>query len=255
MNLSIQPRLFLKSPFAITLTGCVLLFLLGLLLFRHALSSKAQNEIKLEKQAQEVQRLVSTSPIPLTQTHVAKFSRQFDDVKRKYDDLLLLLDTARVPPLNLSPLEFKEDLLKTQQLLVERANLWNIRIPHALGFSEFEGGNIPQPKEVPLLTLQFDAIKTLVNFLIESRVSSIEQMTRKESPEITLASNRVMYQMLSFEIAVQGSLSSLRAFLQKIYASSYLFIVRKIDMESQKNGGLSILIQIDAIRLRRRQES
>jgi Tfp pilus assembly protein PilO len=194
---------------------------------------------------------LKSSKIALTQANVTKFKTQYDEIKEKYENLLLHLDTANPPHQDMTPLEFKEELLKTEQLLVERANLWNIIIPNAIGFDEFEGGNIPSQADIPQLALQLDALRTLINFLIESQVYKIKGISKKGLQDIVVSPNQVMYQILPFELSIEGSMESLQTFLYKIRSASHFLVIRKIDIESQKGETLSINLQIDNIRLKR----
>lgn len=242
------PRFFL-----ISLISLSILFILGLLWLRqiHAKSIKIEQE--LENRITEVQSLQSTNKMSLTSAQVASLKTQHDEVKKNYQNLLDLLDTAKEPEQNLSPLEFKEELLKTRQLLRERAGIWNITIPSAIGFSEFEGGNIPTPQDVPKLILQLDAIQSLIDYALESRVDEIVRIDKNDIQDIILTSDQMMYQILPFELSLKGSMQSLLGFLNKLYASTHFFIIRKMNIESLKEGILSIELEIDTIKLRKDQ--
>ncbi|MBI1884149.1 MAG: hypothetical protein HYS08_08100 [Chlamydiae bacterium] len=241
---------------ALVTGGLVLLFLIasGLFLLRNTWVSKTKVTQDLENHFKAVQQIISTSQIPLTPAHVTEFTTQYEAMKKRYNDLLLLLDGAKPVQTNLSPLEFKEALLKTERLLIERAGLWNITLPQTIGFSEFESGNIPPATEVPHLCLELDALSTLANFLIESHIQSVDTITKKEVKEIPLPPSHVMYELLSFEMVIRCSQENLRNFLHKAHASNHLFIIRKLDIESNKNEPLTCSLQIDAIKFKRKEE-
>lgn len=244
-------RFQIKTTFLIALGVLAILFVLGVVWLRQIVVSHHQVQTELQLRVSEVETLLNTSSVAPDSSNVSRFKEQFENTRKQYQNLLLLLDTAARPKLEITPLEFKEDLLKTQQLLSERAGLWNISIPSAIGFNEFEGGNIPSPEQVPHLALQLDSLRTVINLLIESRVGAIEEIKRLEVREIAVTPNEVMYQVLPFELRFTGSMEILRTFLYKTYSSTHLFVVRKVDVEAKDNGSISVTIQIDAVKLKR----
>jgi len=247
----IKFRFQIKTTFLIALGALAILFVLGIVWLRQIIVNHHRVRTDLKQRVGEVETLLNTSNVAPTSSNVSRFKEQFENTRKQYQSLLLLLDTATRPKLEITPLEFKEDLLKTQQLLSERAGLWNISIPSAIGFNEFEGGNIPAPEQVPHLTLQLDSLKTLINLLIESRVGAIEEIKRLDVRETSVTPNSVMYQVLPFELRFTGNMEILRTFLYKTYSSTHLFIVRRVDVEAKDNSSISTTIQIDAIKLKR----
>lgn len=227
------------------------LLILALLWLKSTISRRNTIAREYKNSLNTINVLLTTSKVALTQANVGAFKVEFNEIKKKYENLLSHLNTAAPPRIDLTPLEFKEELLKTEQLLGERANLWSIPIPNAIGFSEYEGGNIPSSKDIPYLMLQLDAMRTLTNFLIESQVQEIKSLVKKGVQDMVISPNQVMYQALSFDIGIETTMDSFQTFLNKIRMSGHLFIIRKIDVEAKKDRVLSMNIQIDNIRLKR----
>lgn len=249
-----KTSLHIKTPFVISLSFIGVLTLCAAFFLKHSFSVRTQVNHDLEVCLQEAQGILSTSKVAPTNTNVSKFKIQQTQIQKQYDDLLALLDTASTVQTNLTPLEFKEELLKTQQLLTERANLWNIKLPLSLGFPEFEGGNIPSQAEIPPLSLQLDTLRTLVNLLIESKVQEISLLSKKELRNIDLIKDKAMYKVLLFEIAFKSSMENLRTFLHKVSSSNHLFIIRKINIESDKENRISVNMAVDAVKLKKSGE-
>ena len=241
------PRTFTAS---LTILG--ILFILGVFWLRQIKAKSVTIGQDLEDRIKEVRALQSTSKVPLITPQVSHIKEQHDEVQKNHHDLLNLLDTAQQPEKNSSPLEFKEELLKTQQASTEKAGIWNIKIPTDMGFSEFEGGNIPNPQDVPLLTLQMDTIQVLINFMIESKVYAVVRVDKKESREVPLVSDEAMYQILPFEFSIKSSMQSLSSFLHRLYDSKHFFIVRQFNIESSQDSVLTIDLEIDAIKLKKK---
>jgi len=245
------PKIKINPKLAVVAASFGIVWILQILFLRHGLEKKRQTNEELQNHMNEINFFVSKSPFAPTLPNIEKLTSAFDELKNNYEKLLSLLDTSTRPEQNLTPLEFKENLLKTEQLLRERADLRNIRIPSALGFDEFEGGHIPAPQDIPDLAFQLDALQTIVNHLIESDVSRITRIRRKALRDVALPANRVMYRMSTFEIAMEGSQRNFQTALEKIGRSNNLFIVRRVDMESDSRL-VSVNLEVDAIRLRKK---
>lgn len=247
----IKFRFQFKATFLIVIGVLAVVFVLGLVWLRQIIVNHHIVLTELKTKAGEVETLLNTSSVAPTSSNVSRFKEQYESTQKQYQGLLLLLDTAPRPKQGTTALEFKEDLLKTQQLLSERAGLWNISIPSAIGFNEFEGGNIPGPDQVPHLTLQLDSLKTLINLLIESRVGAIEEIKRLEVHDIAVTPNETMYKVLPFELRFTANMETLRTFIYKTYSSAQFFVVRRVDVDSKDNGTILVTIQIDSIKLKR----
>jgi hypothetical protein len=240
----------IPRTFAASLTILAILFILGVFWLRQIKANSLTIGQELENRIKQVRALQSTSKVPLTTPQVSHIKERLDEVQKNHRHLLNLLDTAQQSEKNSTPLEFKEELLKTRQASTEKAAIWSIKIPSDMGFSEFEGGNIPDPQDVPLLTLQMDTIQTLINFMIESNVYEVVRVDKKESREVSL--DEAMYQILPFGFSIKGSMQSLSGFLHKLYDSKHFFIVRRFNIESSQDGVLTIDLEIDAIKLKKK---
>ncbi len=250
MNISFR----IKTLFGIIMTVVAVLIILSSFFLKRSVSKKIELDKTYESALQEAKSILASSKVIPTHNRVAKFQLQQTQIQKQYEDLLTLLDTASVPQINFTPLEFKEDLLKTHRLLVERANLWNIKLPISLGFPEFEGGNIPSQEDIPPLALQLNALRTLINLLIESRVQEVGLLSKKEIRSVSLIANQTMYKILPFELAFKATTEGLRTFLYKISSSGHLFIIRKINLESEKGDGVAVNMTVEAIKLKRSSE-
>ncbi len=250
MNISFR----IKTLFGIMMTIIGVLIILFSFFLKTSISRKTELDKAYESGLQEAKTILANSKVTPTNNSVSKFKLQQAQVQKQYEDLLTLLDTASVSQINLTPLEFKEDLLKTHRLLVERANLWSIKLPLSLGFPEFEGGNIPSQTDIPPLALQLDALRTLINLLIESHVQEIGLLAKKEIRNVSLIEHQTMYKILPFEIAFKTTTEGLRTFLYKTSSSSHFFIIRKINLESDKGDLVTVNMTVEAIKLKRSSE-
>lgn len=241
----------IRSSFVVGLAALAVLFAGGLYWLGQIQAEKKRILAELKLHADELDRLLSQSKAALTSLNAARFKTAFETIRQKYADVVVLLDTANPAKADLSPLEFKEELLKTQELLAERARLWNIQLPKSIGFEEFDGGNIPAADQIAKLVVQMESIRVLVNHLIESRVGIIHAVVRKDMKDVVLFGNQPMYQVLTFEISMSGDYENLRVFLHKLYSSSHLFIIRDLDIETQPDGRLLANLVVDAVKLKK----
>ena len=212
---------------------------------RHA--SRIDQEI--QKNSSQIEQLIKENSFALIHPTLSKFNAYKDYSEESYGKILSLLVTHHEKARVTSPLEFKEELLRIQKLLVERATLWDIKIPSAISFGEYEGGNIPSAQDVESLKAQLTIVRALVNYLIESRIAQLHEIKRNKPRSIKVAGKEHMYEIFPFQMSFDGKIEDLLKFLSKIYMSRELIIIRKIDISAQSEDRLSIFIDLDYIRV------
>lgn len=204
----------------------------------------------INKCIDQIEIMIKNNNIALTRPTLARFEAYQDYSKESYEKILSMLASHQDSSREVSPLEFKEELLRIQKLLSERATLWDINIPNAISFGEYDGGNIPHEKDVASLKIQLTVVRALVNYLIESRIVQLNDIKRLEPRPISITGKETMYEIYPFQISFDANIENLLTFLTKVHMSRELVIVRKINIDAQGDTRLSINIELDYIRFK-----
>ena len=200
------------------------LFLLGVLLLvfifflNKALFKKARVEKEFKQKLETLDKLMKTSKIQPSREMIIALKEQKGDLQNKYEELSGLLQHSTINRAIPVPLEFKEELLRTQNQFKERAQLWNIKIPKAIGFDEYEGGIIPGSQKIPVLIKQFELIKMLLDLLIESKISTLASITKSSQPPEIYTGQGIVIETFSFDLSFDASYEALIRFLSNLVA-------------------------------------
>lgn len=100
-------------------------------------------------------------------------------------DASLMRSAVPAEPLpELSPTQFKERLKEQLDAFRDAAaGKGNIRIPDGIGFDQFLGANMPDPREMPRLIKQFVTIKQVLGLLLDLKVEEVMLIERNIAGE------------------------------------------------------------------------
>lgn len=232
-------------PYIATLVIIGIALIYSLISMRSAINSKNNSSGALKNKTAEYQNILKKSETPPNRSSLLKVASNLDELRERYNYLSKLLPQKKENEEVPVPLEFKENLLKLQRLLIERAKLYKISIPKPLGFVEYEGGIIPQTNKISVLTEQMDVIQTLVSYLIECRIQSLDSIKRLEP----LRENQKagLFRTLPFELNITCSMKALVSFLAKLSSSKTFFIVKDVNIQQKSDTGLSVKINLEVL--------
>lgn len=160
--------------------------------------------------------------------NIFSLQREGEWIVERERELKQLLLNRRIPSHELTPLQFKEELLSTQTKLKQLASIQGSKLQEDLGFQEYTAGQIPQQGEVVLLAKHLVIINELVNLLLRHRVSEINSITRLPDSSATLDSGGILYKEMALQIALCCTTEDLLGILQDIINVPYILVVRNL---------------------------
>lgn len=170
--------------------------------------------------------------------------KEYEWLIDKEKNLKQLLAKRKVEYKDLTPLQFKEELLSTQIKLKQLADIQDCKLQGDLGFPEFSAGAIPQSKDVSLLTKQLRVIDELVNLLLKCKIGKIESITRLAG---VYYSEGNLYQEITFRIGINCTLEDLLRVLQDIINLPYILVARDIKIDKVDENLISVEILVGAV--------
>lgn len=229
------------------ITGALLITLLLLVFFmKKTIAVRKDIDLKIEQNIQDLKIISKKSRLQPKESVLGDFSIRENELKDKYISTLKLLKVQNTKK-SWTPLQFKEELLKIQDFLKERARIWNIHIPKAVGFQEFEAGGIPDKKSILLLVHQLHHIRSILSFMIESKVEGIDSIYKKISKPDKKTQNLNVPKIYTYEIKFSSSWNSFIQVLYRVYSTNQFFVVKKIDLQRlQKDNNISVIMVIES---------
>lgn len=185
-------------------------------------------------------QLANLKVVP-TPENIFLMQKEYKWLVNTEEELKQLLSKRKIQYTELTPLQFKEELLDTQVKLKQLADIQGCKLQGDLGFSEFSAGGIPEAKDVILLTKQLKVINELVNLLLKNRVAEISSITR--FPEVYY-NEANLYQEVTFRVVICCTLEGLLKVLVDITNVPYVLVVRnlKIDKLDENKVNVEMLI-------------
>lgn len=213
---------------------------------RSTVHLRKQIDIDVEQKLAHLKNLANKTRMSPAESTVNKFLKTQNDLSKKYQEVLSTVIEKNTEK-QLTPLEFKEELLKVQQFLQERAALWSIGIPISTGFREYEGGIIPADKDTMALLRQLRHIESIINIMIECKIQGIDSISKKINRVPDHLSHLNIQEMYSYEIQFRTSWDSLTKVLNKIFLAKQFYIVKKLDIQSKEANQLAITLAMDCV--------
>ena len=137
--------------------------------------------------------------------------------------------------------EFKEFLYFTQDYLYKKARKRGVIIPSYFGFQET---GLHSPNEIPVLSLKLDVIKRLIELIIDSGVTRIDNI----SPGVP--KNVAFYKDLPIQVTLTGTSVEIVRFLKYLENPSSFFVLQNFSLSRAENGFFTADMGIKAIMLK-----
>jgi|LSQX01.1.fsa_nt_gb arsenate reductase-like glutaredoxin family protein len=138
-------------------------------------------------------------------------------------------------------IEFKEYLYFSSDRLYKKASRRRLRIPESLGFPMT--GLVPE-EQIKTWTLQFEVVKDMVNLILDSGVSVIEEITFGAPQKVSF------YDMLPLKITVSGTSNEIMRCLKYFEQPSSYFTLKSFSIEKSGKGVFRMNMGINAIILK-----
>lgn len=227
--------------------GWVLIAVIGLLcigfvLYTWHLKAGAVSEYR-ELINQWNRNLASLKIVP-TPENIFILQREYEWVVNKDKELKGLLLKRQLQKKELSPLQFKEELLDMQTKLKQLADIQGCKLEEDIGFSEYAVGEIPSKNEVALLYKQLLVINKLVNLLLKHKVAEIGPIRRLPG---VYHGERNLYREIVFKINIQCVLEDLLGVLADMVNVPYMLVVRSLSIDKLDGNKVNVELLIGAV--------
>jgi hypothetical protein len=138
-------------------------------------------------------------------------------------------------------IEFKEYLYFSSDRLYKKASRRKLRIPESLGFPVV--GLVPED-QIKTWTLQFEVVKDIVNLIIDSGVSVIEEITFGAPQKVNF------YDILPLKITLSGTSNELMRCLKYFEQPSSYFVLKNFSITKSGKSFFKMDIGINAVMLK-----
>lgn len=172
-----------------------------------------------------------------TSENVFAIKGDYEWIVDREKEVKQLLLKRGLPGAELTPLQFKEELLSTQTKLKQLADIQGVKLQEDLGFLEYTAGEIPHAGEVVLLKKQLTAIDELVNLLLRHKVGEIGSIQRV--PGVYYSEDN-LYQEMAFRIEIKCVLEDLLGVLVDIANAPYILVVRSLKIDRLDESEVSV---------------
>jgi hypothetical protein len=236
----IQENKFLAGFFAALIAGVAGF---GFLLYS-SIGNYSEVSDNYARQATELKRLQTLVPYP-NEENLKKMRDQKDAYVAGIHSLEQNLSTLEFPLAPMRPEEFQDELKKTVNETLDRANETGTKLPAKfyLGFDIYQS-TLPKGEAAAPLGRELKAISNAVGLILNGRVDAILDIKRVSLPEEVdakaAAQRKQLVSKYPFEITFVADQGRFRRVLNDIVSSQKQFyIVRSLTVKNEKQTGPS----------------
>lgn len=162
-------------------------------------------------------------------------------------ELKQILMKKKIVISNLTPLQFKEELLDTQTKIRQLAGIQGTKLEESVGFPEYALGKIPANDQALLLTKQLETINRLLNIILKYKVKEVISIIRV--PQIFTAPDNGagLYQEVGFIIEMGCTPEELLNILKDIGNAQCIFVVRNLVVNKIDDNKISVEMAIGEV--------
>jgi len=208
---------------------------------------KIEQEIKTKhSEVAQYEKEKENAPSPEL---IARLTREKDFLNKEFDFYMNNFSTTYpvIPEFTLYPsVEFKEFLYFSEDRLYKKANKRRVTIPASLPFPST--GLVPQ-EQISTLTLQFEVVKDLINLVIDSGVTTIENIAPGVPQQVAF------YQILPLKLKIAGRSNEIVRFLKYIENPSSYFVLKNFAVTRASRGLYGVEIGVNAVMLKSYKKS
>lgn len=187
---------------------------------------------------------LKNSEFPLNAKGVYAMHMESEWLKGKKDEALSILQGRALPEKNITPLDFKEELLGTELKLKQLADIQRCAIPDKIGFSEYAGGEIPLANETVLLYKQLKVTDEIVSLLLKYKVNNIKSIERLQ---YIYRNEDNLYEEIAVRINIDCVYENLLRVMADLPNLPFFAVVRAVKIEKIDESSVSADIIIGAV--------
>lgn len=144
----------------------------------------------------------------------------------------------------LTPLEFKEELLRFSSEVKRTASEKGINVEPSLGFAEYMGGKIPKNDEMPLLSQQLYIVKDLIQIMFDANIRRINGM--ELLPVAEDAASGLIYRSMAFRLDLSSGFASIVEMMRALYGRPEIIWINQLSLnQDQRFSDQALRAEID----------
>lgn len=221
----------LRKNFKYIILLLVLAVSLGIPFFYLAAAVKENRDLNLEKSKKLtlINRFGREKPCPPSKELFAYYQNRKEKFLEYYKSFspIFVASLNKMPLSVPEPLKFKEDLFEIQSNMRNRAKAQGLSIKEKalfFGFDKYET-EIPLKEDMPDLLIQFQAVRKLTEFMIDSKMRMVEDIEILEPKNKTLLDEEEAYvRVFPIKLSLEGEWGSLVEFLNYCQKSTLIFV-------------------------------
>lgn len=190
--------------------------------------------------------LINLKVVP-TPENIFILQREYEWLLEREKEVKQLLSKKQITCPELTPLQFKEELLNTQTKLKQLADIQGCKLQEDLGFSEYTAGEIPQARDVIVLTKQLVVINEIVKILLKNKVSEIGYIARLGDITQTKVAEENLCQEIVFRMEMGCVLEDLLNVLKDLVNAPYILVVRNLKIDKLDESKVSAELVVGAM--------
>lgn len=156
----------------------VLMIAAGFLLWKFQ-GDYAKVQEELQSAQSRLEQLNRRSPFPSAE-NLEKTKENLASIQSYYSNVVTVLQKDQVEPESIEPSAFAPLLERGTHRVFERAKANGVKFPErfAMGFDRYAAGELPAPEHLPRLVTQVQHLESLLNLLIDARISELTALQR-----------------------------------------------------------------------------
>ncbi|MCK5852435.1 Amuc_1100 family pilus-like protein [bacterium] len=163
-----------NKGFLIALAGAVILLIVGIIMWRGAVSSSQEACDDIESAKSQYNSITKKYGGAPTKKLVEAYEKKLEELNKITGEMIKVAPKKKLPVFN--PSSIKAEIRDTKDKIVDLSTEKNIRIPEDIGWSEYLGPNVPKASDIPKLTRQFVIIKDVLAVLCSDN-AQVEEIT------------------------------------------------------------------------------
>ena len=163
-----------NKGFLIALAGAVVLLIVGIIMWRGAVSSSQEAYDDIESAKSQYQSIIKKYNGAPTKELVNAYEKKLEALNGIGSEMIKAAPKKELPVFN--PSSIKAEIRDTKDKFFDISSEKNIRMPEDIGWAEYLGPNVPAASDIPKLTRQFVIIKDVLSILCADN-AHVEEIT------------------------------------------------------------------------------
>ena len=186
-----------NKGFLIALGGAAVLLIIGLVLWRGAVSAAQEEAGDIESANSQYKAISKKYNGAPTKQLVDEYKQKLEELNKIGDEMVNVAPKGKLPVFN--PSSIKVAIRDTKDHFVDVSSEKNVRIPEDIGWAEYLGPNVPKSSDIPKLTRQFVIIKDVLDILCSDDANVEEVKTIDRNPSGAASDEDDMDEEVTFD--------------------------------------------------------